>query len=146
VAPARPGKRYNPVTHFALGMTDPPPHAPAPLPPPLIPYAAEGFETPYASARPRARLIVWVAWATIVVELLMVPPTIHHFLSWHAYVHEYEYGTWDVALLDEDWTVSVVVAWGLWLIDLVLNVGLMVRWLMWVHRTYRNLRPPARPV
>ena len=139
-------------------MTEPhPPQQPYPVPPPLpqpvpapappvaatdahvpqIAYASGSLPAPYASAMPRAKVVIAVSWAMIAVQALMVWPHVEDVRAWRNYAAGVEAAEDAGVLLGM--TAPDLAAVLLGLLFLVLAVVSVVFWMMWVHRTYRNL-------
>jgi hypothetical protein len=104
--------------------------------PELITYAEPGLPPPYASAHPRAKVYIALAWTLVALQILSVWPAVHS--AWHG-PFEYVYG--DPA--DDSYffftSPADVAATVLGLAYLVAYVVAVVFWCMWMHRTYRNL-------
>ena len=128
-----------------------PAQQPPPLPqdsiaPPQAPqylgYAIAGM-VPYASARPRARVLIGLLWAAVVLQLLHVWPQLHTVSELRAatLATSAEQVAKHLSRSDPFESTSArpfVVLFSLTGLLLILYV---VWWMMWVHRTYRNLRP-----
>ena len=127
-----------------------PPHASVPTPPPLpagaargvrlepIPYAMPGLSAPYASAWPRARVVIGLSSALIALQLMMVWPAVDAGRWW---------GMGDAAATE--WEplggrhlrpIAAVARTVPGRLFSILYVVTVVFWCAWVHRTYRNLR------
>jgi hypothetical protein len=123
-----------------------PPHASPPLIPAYAPRSLAPLR-PYESAMPRARWVVGLAWATIVIEVLMIGPHVINLRAMRqmqadtaagveadyelAYGGDGLYGAGPAA----DETVGSLLT----MLFLALALVGLVFWLTWVHRTYRNL-------
>lgn len=102
-----------------------------PLLPPVPQYLAYSSATIYSykSARPRARVVIGLLWVTIVVQLMLLWPSVSDLRDAHAAQAGKE--------LSDELTGTDVIT----LVSCpVVYVPLTVFWMMWVHRTYRNLR------
>lgn len=124
----------------------PPPVPPVAPPQPYVPpYADASLITirPYESARPRARGVVSLNWAAIVLGALLIWPQVLTLQSLQQMRAEVAAGVevdYEIAgVLGTGLTVAEFVSLGLAVVYLLLIGVLFVFWMKWVHRTYRNL-------
>lgn len=126
-------------------LSDPtPPPLPAASRPapyePLAPigYATGGLPEPYASARPRAKVIVWLSWAAVALQVLLVWPSVEDVLYWRSYDPAAEVDVQSERVLLGMTTADL--AENVLLLALAVVFGVVtIVWFMWIYRTYRNL-------
>lgn len=113
---------------------EPPPLPPAAQPyvPQYLPYSS-GTIFPYESARPRARVVIGLLWASVALQVLMVWPTLMGIADLRAARAGVE--------VSDGLTPALIAEIVIGLVYLVVYIVLVVFWMMWVHLTYRNLRP-----
>lgn len=108
---------------------------PPPLPPTDQPYVPQylayssAMIYSYQSARPQARVVIGLLWVTIVVQLMLLWPSVSDLRDAHA-AHAGKELSDELTSTDVITLVSCPVVY----------VPLTVFWMMWVHRTHRNLR------
>ena len=139
------------MSQYPPEAPDPPPVDPSGPPPPPLPSVGEpyvpqylGYSSvvfrPYESARPRARTLVRLLCALVVLHVMMLWPSIEDLSELR---QARARGDTSHVFADDE-TISSptdVVFLVLGFVQSVVWVLVIVYWMMWVHRTYRNLGP-----